>query len=391
MKIDNKKHLLAYSIIFLYILLFPFGQLLRYEFTFAGKLIAFLAIDIIAGFSLLLSFFLRKPKIVRSITPFFISCVFSLILSLSFFRPHQVLMGSLYLVRLMAHSSLFILIRNLVVHKKLEKEFIIEVLTVSLTITALLGWLQYIHFSDLTYMKYAGWDDHLGRLVGTFLDPAFTGMIILAGFFIVFLKYIYNGSRLFLLLSFLFLITLLFTYSRATYGAFLLAIGTIYYWKRKFSVIFFFLLIFLLALPLLPRARGEGVRLERTKSINLRFENYRETIKIIKNAPLFGVGYNNLCWIREGMFSDSTRSHSCSGSDSSLLLIIATTGLVGFLLFINLIRPIIMNISKGYYGDLTKIYLCALLFHSFFSNSLIYPWLIGLTSIFLSISSKERN
>ena len=90
---------------------------------------------------------------------------------------------------------------------------------------------------------------------------------------------------------------------------------------------------------LLPRPSSEGVKLERAFSILLRLKNYKETIVIWQNSPLFGVGYNNLCFARNKFIGEANYlSHSCSGSDSSILALIATTGILGFIFFIEFIK-----------------------------------------------------
>ena len=139
----------------------------------------------------------------------------------------------------------------------------------------------------------------------------------------------------------------------------------------------------------LPRPGGEGVKLERTASITFRIEDYRNTLIIINKAPLFGVGYNNMC-IARGKFSDQANlnSHACSGSASSLLLVLATTGIVGFLIFANLIQKLIVSLTKNVYGLTFLSCLVALLVHSLFVNSLFYPWVMGWMGILLSVSLK---
>jgi hypothetical protein len=391
MTIENKiAKSLALSIVYTYFLIFPFGQLLRLEIGFAGRVIPLLSIDIVASLSLIYIFFIKKPMISKHFYAFFAVCLFSLLLSLNYFSLMQVFIGSLYFLRLIIYFSFFVLIWNLTKRVRGFKLNIISVLTASLVLTALLGWIQYFFFADLTFLKFAGWDDHLGRLVGTYLDPAFTGMIFVSGFLIVFLMYLYEKRRFYLLLGLFFLISLLLTYSRASYLALLAGFAPLYYLKKKIKAyVLVAAVIFIFIIPLLPRGEGEGVRLERTRSAVLRLENYKETLQIIKEAPLFGVGFNNICWVRMEKFPDRVSSHSCFGSDSSLLLILATSGISGFLIFLNSAAEVLKRLSKNFYGDLAKVFFSAIFIHSLFSNSLFYPWIMGLSALFLALSSKE--
>ncbi len=388
LKNDTVK-ILTTSIVFAYFLLFPFGQLLRFEFFFAEKTITFLAVDIVASFSLIFLFKLQKPEVSKYFFAFFAVCIFSLLLSTNYFSSIRVIIGSLYLIRLFIYFSFYILVWNLSKNNSVFKKRIFLIFVISVAFYALLGWIQYFFFFDLTYLKYTGWDDHLGRIVGTFLDPGFTGIILAIGFFSIFLKYLNEKKTIYICLCFFFLVSLLFTYSRASYLVYIIGLAIIYYFRRKIKPVILFLAIFLLSIPLLPRAKGEGVKLERTRSVIFRLENYQETIRIIKNDPLFGVGFNNICWARENKSSVNINSHACSGSDSSILFIFATTGVIGLLIFIQLSYRIFKNVLSNYYGTVLIISFVAIFIHSFFSNSMFYPWVMGTTAFLLGISTKE--
>lgn len=381
---------LAKFLVIAFLFCFPFGQLLRFDINFASRTIPIIAIDLIALLSIIYIPFISKPKISWHFNAFFAACVLSLLLSFSYLEPLKVIMGSLYFVRLFAYYSFLILTWNLVKKSPKFKTDLFYLITISFVLAAIFGWLQYFLFFDLTYLKYAGWDDHLGRLVGTFLDPGFTGLIFVIAFFFSFNKYLYQKKGIHLLFSLFFMATLLFTYSRASYLAFVVGMAITYLLKRKIKPVIIFLVIFFIAIPFLPRTRGEGVRLERTKSIGARYGNYQETISIIKKYPLFGVGYNNICPIRETEFKDDTKSHACTGSDSSLLYVLATTGVVGSILFLNLMKKTFFNLAGDYYGDLLKVSSAALFVHSIFSNSFFYPWILGFFAILLGIAVKEN-
>ena len=63
------------------------------------------------------------------------------------------------------------------------KTVINSLLAVSIA-SSVFGILQYLIWSDLTALKYLGWDDHLLRMVGTFLDPTYLGLILVLGIII---------------------------------------------------------------------------------------------------------------------------------------------------------------------------------------------------------------
>jgi len=142
---------------------------------------------------------------------------------------------------------------------------------------------------------------------------------------------------------------------------------------------------------LLPRPASSGVELERTFSILARFKNYQETLAVWEKSPLFGVGYNNLCLAKIKYLNHGDYlSHSCSGSDSSLLGLLATGGVLGLISFTSLLKQIVKNLDYQNLGGGFSACLVALLTHSLFVNSLFYPWVMGLMGLLLAISQKNE-
>jgi hypothetical protein len=169
-------------------------------------------------------------------------------------------------------------------------------------------------------------------------------------------------------------IAVLFTYSRATYLAF---IGWLIYsfsvkTSRKLAVSALILLIVLT--PFLPRQIGEGTKLERTSTIISRLNNWQESTQIIAGNPMFGVGFNTLRYIKGNQhdLTQSLRSNAASGIDNSFLLLAATTGIFGLWQFFLLIIRIYRVYSPS---DLKSQYI-PILIHSLFSTTLLYPWVL---------------
>ncbi|MCX6704116.1 MAG: hypothetical protein NTZ07_01595, partial [Candidatus Woesebacteria bacterium] len=114
------------------------------------------------------------------------------------------------------------------------------------------------------------------------------------------------------------------------------------------------------------------------------------TLRIFSKSPVFGVGYNNMCvayqkYIGVQPFS----SHHCSGSDSSLLLVLATTGITGFMILAFSVQRIAASLKRSTYHILLTASFMALLVHSLFSNSLFYPWIMGYLIILLAVTIKK--
>ncbi|KKU08994.1 MAG: Oligosaccharide repeat unit polymerase Wzy [Candidatus Woesebacteria bacterium GW2011_GWB1_45_5] len=342
-------------ILFAFLILFPFGTII--------KIGTVNPIDIVVGLGALTAILKRykTPEVFRYFFNFLFIAAFTFIASVFVFKDSQVLTGLLYLVRLAAYFYFLIFI----LHFKDKKSILNFLLAISV-ISAVFGWIQYFLFPDFRALIEYGWDDHLYRMVGTFLDPAFLGLILVFGLTISLHKK-KNLLSLFLLAS------IAFTYSRASYIAALVPL--VYKKARVLSLVFAGLILFL------PRTAGEGVKLERTASISARLDNYRQTFEIFKGNPLFGVGFNNICLAKDADFE----SHSCSGADSSLLFILTTTGVAGFLGFIYLIYKVWKNSD-----DLFRISGISLLLHSLFANSLFYPWILGFIIILFGLSLRRE-
>ncbi len=352
-------------IFFTILVLFPFGQLFKIGiFNLFDLVILLLAIVTI----------FKKPKYpewYRYFIYFIFACAFSLLVNYKLVDIKSVL----YLVRLISYSLVAVYVSNYVSDKK---TVINSLLAVSIA-SSVFGILQYLIWSDLTALKYLGWDDHLLRMVGTFLDPTYLGLILVLGIIIASEKFSTQRAMRSKLIMYFLLISLAFTYSRSSY----LIASLFLLFQKKYLSIFIFILIILF----LPKNIGEGTNLIRTASGSGKLTNYSETWQIFKKSPVFGVGFNNICNARKLYLNDTNLdSHACNGSDSSILFLVATTGFLGLILFLNFI----LHVSKS---QLLVISFIAVLIHSTFANSLFYPhimfWLFCLVGLQREVNSQR--
>ncbi len=394
---DNTKRRfekIAKLLIFIFICIFPLGQLLRLELKAFGFNFAFHPVDFVAFLTtpIFLIKVEKKHQVIRSIKAFLTVCLFSFVLSISYFKIKELFIGSLYLLRLFFYFSFFATTYYLVENNIIKRKTLFNSLIFISLIVGIFGLIQYIFFPDLRFLKYFGWDDHLYRLVGTFLDPGYTALILVFGFLLLIQSKDIN-LKLKILLSCLLLILISLTYSRASYFSLVAGILVLFLIRNiSKSFFIFFTVLLLVSILFLPRFSSEGTRLERVASINARVENYKNTFEIFKQNPLIGVGFNNICQARikiSPLELVDPKSHSCSGSDSSILLIIATTGVLGLITFINLGIVIFRNLRDDVYGKGFFSLAISLLLNSFFQNSIFYPWVMGFFGILLSISIKD--
>jgi hypothetical protein len=377
---------------FAYLILFPFGQIIRWDFDLGSLLVPVHPADIVAGVFLLVFLFgkVHKPPFFRHVENFLLAALFSLGLSAIFFQSRVALLGGLYLVRLAAYSALFVGVNSIAKTPRTKKKLFNSLLAICFAV-GLFSWFQYFVYPDVRALKIWGWDDHLYRMIGSFLDPTFTSIILVFGFILSLVSFLTRKSREMLALTVFFLVSVAFTYARAGYIALLAGTAVALFLQKKIRALIVIITAFVIVVALLPQGPGEGVNLQRTYSIFSRFTNYRETIDIFSTSPVFGIGYNNLCLARSRLLGElNPLSHSCSGSDSSLLLVLATTGVVGLLTFLKMISAMFKSISTGVYAKSFTACAIAVGLHGFFANSYFYPWVMGFMGILLALALKRE-
>lgn len=390
----NKKINLIEKLIIIYIVLFPFGHLLTLRLTLLGKSIPLNVSDLIS-FVFLISFFIKKlryPTVFLYLKNFLLVALFSNILFAATNGIGNSIIGSLYFLRIISYSAMFIVVWNSVSNNKLFFDKIFDYLIIVSFFITIFGWLQYLLYPDLRSLVIFGWDDHLFRIVGTFIDPTFTAILLVFGILLSLIKYQQTKKGIYALALVPMLLALYFTYSRAGYLSLIAGVLTYLSIKKKIKISFILIPIFLFGIIFLPRPSSEGVHLERTYSIKARVANYKETSKIFLKNPIFGVGYNNLCWARNHYLIDvnnNSNSHSCSGSDSGLLLLLSTTGIVGFIIYVSFLYVLIKTLKTDYYGIAFVSCFSAILVHSQFSNSIFYPWVLGYFVFLSAVAIKE--
>lgn len=392
--VTSKKQVSLDKILFLYLALLPLGQLLKFKVNFLAYTVPINISDLIVFISLfwLVIIYKKIPEKYKIILNILYVTLFSYIFSLSLFELKEVVIGGLHLVRLISYFSFSIYVFFLIKLKVISKSLITKSLVLVYFLAATAGWLQYLFFPDLRQLIVYGWDDHLYRLTGTFLDPGFSSLLFVFGFIIAYIYFIKNRRIIYLALSAFFLVTVGFTYSRAGYLTLLSSILMITIMiKTKKSIVLALMTVsfFILVIAYLPRPGGVGVELKRTHSILNRVENYYQTLVIYKKSPVFGVGFNNICSAKQNFLGDTnSQSHSCGGSDSSILLILASTGIVGLLVFSYSTFVLVKSVKLDINGLVFLVSLVSLLIHSLFVNSVFYPFVMGSIGILYALTSK---
>lgn len=361
-------------LIFLYFAFFPLGQIPGQISDFLFPNLPTLHISDI----IVLTIALFNLKYLKNIKFLVIILIFSLLINLPAFGISTVL-GALYLTRLLS----FVILGFVVFFEFKSKKLLINSLLLIAFVIALIGLVQYLLLPDTRFLRLLRWDDHYGRLISTFLDPAFTGIILVLGFLIALAKKNYY-------LLILFLISIALTYSRSSYLA--LTISSFYYfYKNNFSkkVFTLFAASLLLAVTFVPKSLpSEGVNLLRTYSIEYRFQNSLQYFNVFSENPVFGIGLNNVCALNMGKEVNEKYSHSCGGSDNGVVFVLLTTGIVGFIAFSHALKKMFF-LKKNENKYLWQASFVAFFTHGMFTNTLAYSFVLGWIAILTAASTKN--
>jgi len=266
-----------------------------------------------------------------------------------------------------------------------------------------LGFVQYFVVPDIgTWSKAGQWDPHIGRLLGTWMDPNF-----MAGFIAFWLSlsmgiwYSSKGVKSFFMTIFVALLAmaLSLTFSRSGYLS--AGVGLVFFFLfRDWRVLVAGALMGVVGVTVImnndqsrlyKRVNGavtsaKSLILSSTDEVdptaNLRLQSWQKSLELWKKSPVVGIGFSTYRYkaaaagvVEEGYFS-------AGGSDSSLLNVLITSGILGFLcyclwLFILFWKQFSTYITTKNSAALGwAAGLIALSAHSFFVNSLLDPFIM---------------
>lgn len=409
--------LVRYEKLALYVFLFlpVIGELVRLPWgPENGILLSDLFIPLFVAVWLAKKYLINRsvPKN-RLLKPFIFFCciaVISLLQAFLFLKPAEILTSSFYLVRFASYALLYLVVADSIKDEKQAKK-LLSVAVFSAVLIAVAGFIQLIIYPDLGNLEQYGWDPHLNRLVSTWLDPNFIGgllafiICILLGLVI----YVRKFSRKIGIIAVIAVLStaLLLTYSRSAYLALAAGIFILGLLKSR-KLLIGCLLIFIIGIGLSPRAEQRLSDLSYSVSsflfnasenpdptARLRIKSWEQTLELIARRPLLGSGYNTLRYVNynEGFVTDP-KIHSASGSDSSLLTILATTGVAGLIPFLWFYSLILKTAWLNWKAKTQTLFnqgfslgmfagVISLLCHSLFVNSLLFPQIL----IFLMVQT----
>ncbi len=364
------------------------GEFGRVEFS--G--ISFLILDLIAPAILGIWFFkklIHQEKIILdwisgSLLIFWGIGILSLLFGSFDLSNEELKFALLHFFRFVGISGLLLVARDL---GKKDTSRTFYILMLAGVLFAISGFILLKLIPDFTEAGLAdlGWDPHVRRLTGTFFDPNFAGgafaflIALLGGKFLSEKKF--PKQSLILVICGILGTALLLTFSRSG----LLALGISGLILGIFGdrrILLAMLVVGILGISTSPRL-AERVD-EFSKSVNsigeesqqvldptaqLRIDSWRDGWSIWQKNPILGTGFGTYKFHQT--FS-SEESHAATGSDASLLNIGATTGILGFGIFVIFLWNLtIIAFQKRKWGFLAAF--AGLLVHSIFVNSLFFP------------------
>ena len=308
----------------------------------------------------------------------------STILAAGTFKLNEIFISSLFLIRFIFYFFLSVVIFNIVTKEKVNSWF--KIILFIGTLFIIIGFFQFVLLPDLSFLAVYGWDPHQQRIASTFLDPNYSGMIFVVIFVIATSIFLYQKKRnkiidFYPLIAAISFIALILTFSRSSYLAFLTAIATIGILKSpKLFIAILFLFVVAFSQITQVRARIAGA-LTLDETSKARLESWQKGLTIFKDNLLFGVGFNTyrFAQAKYGFFSpdEPQGGHSGAGSDSSIILVAATTGIIGLFFYLfflfRILRVFIKKSTQDPWHLASLSIFLALLVHSQFVNSLFFP------------------
>ena len=323
------------------------------------------------------------------------------ILAFNFFIPVLLILSSAFLLAQLQQPALLpllyllrtlfygIFVYLLATTTSLTKKDFEQALISLGLISVVLGFLQLILIPDTRFLFILGFDDHYYRMIGTQLDPAFLGALLLISAFVTWHStFLAKHSLVKTGCIVLFSLGILLTFSRATYlGYALTALALTAHSKKirqsilKNKLGSGLVTIGIITVVFMARSTGgEGTNLLRTATITARIASVKEHLPRTRKEWIIGKGL---------FYSTVQNTTSTSGilevpnqakvNNSLLFFILESSGILGLAAWIYaLLKGMQVLVLQG---EKTLVYFIGiLLLLSCFNNTAFQPFVL-LTSL----------
>lgn len=319
------------------------------------------------------------------------------------FSTFELTVSLAYLVRWMVYFAVYVVLINVVRRRHVDAVW--TAVETMLLIFAAFGIVQAAFlpgFAQMVYpdsRAYLDWDIQGYRLVSTVLEPNIAAAMLLIGL-LVQLARISVGVRVPRWRPITLFVALVLTLSRSGALGFVAGVATILLVRGlskrllRWTVLVFILVA--LALPkLIPFAAGYG-KFSTGGSAAARIASWIELIRVFREHPVFGVGFNTFGFVHErsGFERFGIAAYS---SDGGLMFIAVLTGVVGLTIYLWMLWTIFRRCRtiwrettiapehRGLAIGMAAV-IVALCVHSLFVNSLLTTFVMELFWILCALT-----
>ncbi len=312
----------------------------------------------------------------------------SYLLSIISYPAYQNAVAMLYSIRFFGYVFSAVYVIYAAKKDRKIKHTLINGLLLFAAITAITSVTQFLFYPDLRNLIYLGWDPHFHRLFGVFFDTSIAAAVF-GLMSLVLLQMRTAMKKKHLVLYFFFLLYFLFvilTFSRSAYAALFITCFVYLLLQKKYLILLGGSVLIAIVMILVPKQFGIGVGLNRTFSIESRLTDYADGLTIWNKNPVFGIGYDRLRYAR-GKYAVSdkivsekgTESHAGASLSSSYLVILACTGIVGFMTFLYFM------VTLGFVSAAFILPLTYIMILSFTDNIVLHPFILFLLGSALAV------
>ena len=322
--------------------------------------------------------------------------------------------GLLYLFRIIHIIILVKCLSYLMKYAGIKSRKMISFIKLCYFFVVIIGLFQLVFYPvaydwyDVFYKFGFYWptpDPHHDRLLSTYFDPNYLAscLVIPIAICLAQLLRLNNKNKIkkieLLIEIAFFFVAILLTKSRSGivgFGVAIIAFCILFGVRRKTSmytyitfaiIIFTFMFMFLFSnISVFERIRN----FSSDPSAQHRFDSWSISIQYLKDSNFIGIGYNMLGAYKSIIGEEVGRAASY-GMDSSLLFILATTGIVGFVIFAYGILKMLTYKNINYVNNAVKIIIISSIVISFFNNLLFNViWLFPIFFIETNLNIKLR-
>lgn len=306
--------------------------------------------------------------------------------------PFEVFFSLAYLGRWLVYFAVYVAVVNVV--RDRDVPLIWKTLEGAVLVFAGFGILQSIFLPGFAQIVYPdapivdAWDYQGRRLVSTFLDPNFAGGLI-AMILLVQGGLIAYGQRVSTWKLAVLFTALVFTLSRSSALALMVGSGVLVWGRGALSrrVARAALLLFLLVLVTLPVTLDYAIAYNKLSlddpSALGRLGAWLFALRMFLDHPVLGVGFNAYGFVARE-YGVSIVGNQSFGVEGGLLFITVLTGLVGLTVFGAMLLRALLRCRSTWRADVEPrtrglalgvgAATVALVVHSLFSNSILYPF-----------------